>query len=128
MIDCWPVLVEIERRAVIEVVAFQAVVDRLLLPFRGVNGEDQLLTQPISFGGTGTNIATFHCGMGGCRSMAVFATVMSEVRGLIHAEETSLEWFKTLGRPADDMTGKAFRVGVTPRILFFKCGQGKGVG
>ena len=45
MIDCWPVLVEIERRAVIQVVAFQAVVDRLLPPFRGVNGEDQLLTQ-----------------------------------------------------------------------------------
>ena len=46
MLDLWPVFVEVEPRAVVEIVALQAVVHRPLLAFRRGEREHQFLPQP----------------------------------------------------------------------------------
>ena len=93
--------------------ALEAVVDRLLLAFGGVDGEHEFLSQPVAFRRARPHVAAFDSGVGGGRSVAVFTALVGEVRRGGHARETTLERFKALRRPADDVAGKAFRIPVT---------------
>ena len=80
--DLRPVGVEVELRAVVEIVALQAVVDCPLLGFRGVEGQAQFRAEPIAFNRAGPYIAPLHGSMGRRRAVTVFTALVGQMGSL----------------------------------------------
>ena len=127
MVDGQPVFIEVELRAVVEIMTLQAIVHCPLLAFRGAKGEDEFFPKPVPLGQTGTDITSFDGGMSSRRAVAVFAAVVGQMRCLGHAEEAALKGLESLGGPANDMAGETLRVAISPRVLLFQRRQGGGV-